>query len=106
MVFGSEGNQPGKFDDVRSIAIDNQGNIVVADYTIGWFNKFDAEGNFMQLIQVGDPEANEDYYIPGIATDQPGYLYVATGGQILKYNAATGEPVLTIPHRWPEIYYD
>jgi outer membrane protein assembly factor BamB len=106
LVFGSEGSRPGQFDDARSIAVDNEGNIFVADYTSGRINKFDPDGNFLQLIRVGSPAANRDYYIPAIAADQLGNLYVATSGQILKYSSTTGKLLLTMPDRWPEIYFD
>ena len=47
LVFGSQGDQPGQFSDARSIAVDDQGNIFVADYTTGRINKFDPSGNFL-----------------------------------------------------------
>jgi DNA-directed RNA polymerase subunit RPC12/RpoP len=106
MVFGSEGDQPGQFDDARSIAVDIQGNIFVADYTTGRINKFDPQGNFLQLIQVQSANENNDIYIFGIASDDQENLYVAVDGNILKYNASTGELLLTIPDQWPDIYYD
>jgi len=106
MVFGSKGGQPGQFDDARSIAVDNQGNIFVADYTSGRINKFNPQGGFLQLIQVNSSQENKDIYIFGIAADNQGNLYVACDGQILKYDAANGELLLTIPDQWPEIYYE
>jgi sugar lactone lactonase YvrE len=106
MVFGSKGDQPGQFDDARSIAVDPQGNIFVADYTTGRINKFDPQGNYLQLIQVESAQGNKDIYIFGIAADNQGNLYVACDGQILKYNAADGELILTIPDHWPDIYYE
>ncbi len=106
MVFGSEGDQSGQFDDARSIAVDIQGNIFVADYTTGRINKFDPRGKFLQLIQVQSVNENNDVYIFGIATDDQENLYVAVDGNILKYNASTGELLLTIPDQWPDIYYD
>jgi hypothetical protein len=105
MVFGNKGDQPGQFDDARSIAVDTQGNIFVADYTTGRINKFDPQGNFLQLIQVESANNNYDIHIFGIATDDQQNLYIAADGNILKYNASTGEFLLTIPEQFPEIYY-
>jgi len=105
LVFGSKGDQPGQFEDARSIAIDNQGNIFVADYTHGRINKFDQQGNFLQLIEVESTGGNSDVYIYGIATDAIGNLFVASSGNILKFATASGELLLTIPDQWPEIYY-
>jgi sugar lactone lactonase YvrE len=106
MVFGSEGNQPGQFDDARSIAVDNRGNIFVADYSTGRINKFDPQGNFLQLIQIKTENGNDDVYISGLSTDDLGNLYAAAKGEILKFNSETGELVLTIPDQWPEIYFN
>ena len=106
MVFGNEGDQPGQFDDARHIAVDEQGNIFVADYTSGRINKFDPQGNFLQLIQVQPPDGNTDVYTYAIATDGSGHLYVASNGNILKYSTASGDLLSTIPDQWPELYYD
>jgi predicted RNA-binding Zn-ribbon protein involved in translation (DUF1610 family) len=106
MVFGTQGDQPGQFEDARSIAVDDLGNIFVADYTTGRINKFDQLGNFLQLIQVGSVNGNEDVYIFGIAADASGNLYVACDGNILKYNSDNGELILTIPVQWPDIYFE
>jgi len=106
LVFGSKGNQPGQFDDARSIAVDPQGNIFVADYTSGRINKFDSQGNFLSLIQVEPASGNEDVYIFGIATDEQGNLFVSADGSILTYSTTTGELLATIPNQWPDIYYE
>ncbi|MGE5123314.1 MAG: NHL repeat-containing protein, partial [Acidobacteriaceae bacterium] len=105
-VFGSEGSQAGQFDDARSIAVDPDGNIFVADYSNGRINKFDAGGNFLQLIQLKPESDQADIYIRDIAVDKAGNLYVASGGEILKFDASNGELTATIPDQWPEIYYD
>jgi hypothetical protein len=105
LIFGSNGDDPGQFDNARSIAVDRQGNIFVADYTTGRINKFDPQGNFLQLIQVPSQSDNPDIYIFGIATDDSGNLFVAVDGSILKYDAVTGNLLLTIPDQWPDIYY-
>ncbi|OGN94186.1 MAG: hypothetical protein A2Z71_09110 [Chloroflexi bacterium RBG_13_50_21] len=106
MVFGSKGDQPGQFDGARSIAVDNQGNIFIADYTTGRINKFDAQGNFLQLIQVQSVQGNKDIFIFGMSADDQGHIYVACDGQILKYDASSGELLLTIPDQWPDIYFN
>ncbi len=106
LVFGSQGDQPGQFDDARSIAVDTQGDIFVADYTSGRINKFDVQGNFLQIIQVPFSDGNKDAYIHAIAADSLDNLYASVDGKILKYNAITGELLLTIPDQWPEIRYE
>ena len=106
MVFGNQGDQPGQFKDARTIAVDDQGNIFVADYTTGRINKFDPLGNFLQLIQVNSVNGNADVYIYGIAVDASGNLYVACDGNILKYNTDNGELILSIPDQWPNIYFE
>jgi predicted RNA-binding Zn-ribbon protein involved in translation (DUF1610 family) len=105
MVFGSQGDEPGQFNDARSIAVDQQGNIFVADYTSGRINKFDPQGNFLQLIQLKPTNDNPDVYIFGIAADAIGNLYVASNGDIIKYSADEGNQLLTIPDQWPDIYF-
>lgn len=105
-VFGTEGDQAGQFDDPRSIAIDAQGNIFVADYSSGRINEFDADGNFLQLIKLQPTNGSDHVYIFNIDADELGNLYVAASGNILKYAAATGELLATFPDRWPEIYYE
>jgi outer membrane protein assembly factor BamB/predicted RNA-binding Zn-ribbon protein involved in translation (DUF1610 family) len=106
MVFGSEGNQPGQFTDPRSIAVTPQGDIFVADYSTGRINKFDSEGNYLQLIQVQLSNESDNVYIFNIDIDDDGNLFVAANGNILRYSTATGELLSTILEQWPEIYYE
>jgi sugar lactone lactonase YvrE len=106
LVFGSQGEQPGQFDDARSIAVDPQGNIFVADYTSGRINKFDSQGRFHQLIKVPSSNDNPDVYIFSIATDAFGNLFVTADGSIYKYSTSTGELLATIPDQWPQIYFE
>jgi DNA-directed RNA polymerase subunit RPC12/RpoP len=106
MAFGSEGDQPGQFTDPRSIAVDSQGNIFVADYSTGRINKFDSMGDHLQLIQVQSFNGSQDVYIFNIDIDGGGNLFVAADGNILKYSTLSGELLSTIPRQWPEIYYE
>lgn len=106
MAFGSQGSHAGQLDDARSIAVDPRGNIFVADYSTGRVNKFDPQGNFLQLIQVLSPQEGENCYTRKIVTDDQGNLYTTCAGQIIKYNTQDGRLLLTIPDQWPEIYYE
>jgi WD40 repeat protein len=106
LVFGSKGGQPGQFDDARSIAVDPQGSIFVADYTSGRINKFDPQGNFLQEVRIPSTDQNQDILIFSISTDKLGNLYVAANGSIFIFNCSKGELLQTIPDQWPEIYYD
>ena len=106
MVFGSEGDQVGQFDDPRSIAVDPIGNIFVADYSTGRINKFDAQGTSLQLIQLPPTQEADHIYTFNMDTDGEGNLYVAANGNIYKLDTSTGEVLLTIPDQWPDIYFE
>ncbi|WP_266205137.1 DUF7619 domain-containing protein [Pontibacter kalidii] len=49
MCFGSEGNAPGQFKLPRGLDIDNEGNIYVADPDNYRVQKFDSQGNVLQV---------------------------------------------------------
>jgi DNA-binding beta-propeller fold protein YncE len=95
LQFGGEGVGPGMFDDPRSIAVDMEGYIFVADYNTGRLQKFDSSGKFLQLIKL-DPPSNNSDLIFDLATDYLGYLYVARGADILVIDGRDGSLVNTI----------
>jgi streptogramin lyase len=87
-TFGSEGTGPGRFADARHIAIDGEGNIYVGEYSDGRIQVFDADGEFISLWMVSN-----DTPLTGLAADREGTVYVVQGGEILRYQGATGEPL-------------
>jgi streptogramin lyase len=102
--FGTQGNGPGQLDDARYVAIDSAGNLWTADYQDGRVQQFDSSGKFMQLIQV-PPDKNDNNLIEGLAADLKGNLYVARGGDILKYSISDGSLVKTFPGKFPNTRY-
>jgi DNA-binding beta-propeller fold protein YncE len=105
LQFGGEGSGAGQFDDPREIALDLDGNIYVANYGDGRVQKFDTEGKFLYLINV-EPDQNDNIYIPAMATDYAGKLYVVRSGDILIYDTADGSPTGSIPGVFPTTHYD
>src|ERR1044072_6193132 len=85
--FGSEGIGPGMFTDARSIALDGNGHIYVAEYSGGRIQAFDAEGKFLSQWTIGDRKT----LIRGMAADRKGTVYIAQGGNIERYRGETGE---------------
>jgi hypothetical protein len=56
--WGGKGNEPGKFGNVRSIAVDAQSNVYAADGANRRIQVFDSNGNFKtQIRDVGAPRA-------------------------------------------------
>lgn len=105
LSFGDEGSGPGQFLDPRRIAVDQEGNIFVADYSSGRVQKFDSAGKFMQMWMV-EPDSNQNNYITDMAVDYTGRLYVARGGDILVFEGDNQKPSETIQGDFPNTYYE
>jgi DNA-binding beta-propeller fold protein YncE len=77
MFEGGSGSGKGEFDSPSGIAVDANGNILVADTNNGRIEKFSPTGTFLSIIgtkgsghgQLGEPN--------GIAIDRAGNIYVA-----------------------------
>ena len=80
MFEGGRGTEKGQFDSPSGIAVDGNGNVLVADTGNGRIEKFSPSGAFLSTIgtkgtghgQLGDPN--------GIAIDRAGNIYVAEAG--------------------------
>ncbi len=88
LQFGSEGTGNGKFDDARSIAVDPEGNIYVAEYGTGRVQKFDAAGKFLVAWNTGI-----DSPLRGMVADRAGHLFIVQGSDLLEFDADSGEPI-------------
>lgn len=82
--FGGKGTGAGKMADARAIAVDNNGNVFVAEYLGGRVQVFDASGKFKTQCLL-DPKLP----LPSIAADRRGNLFVLQGITITRYDAAT-----------------
>jgi outer membrane protein assembly factor BamB len=102
--FGAKGSGPGQMDDARYVALDADDNIWTADYQDGRVQQFDPSGKFLQLIQV-PPDKNDYTLIEGLTADLKGNLYVARGGDILKYSIADGSLLATFAGQFPNTRY-
>jgi sugar lactone lactonase YvrE len=77
MFEGGKGTGKGEFDSPTGIAVDANGNVLVADTNNGRIEKFAPTGTFLSIIggkgsghgQLGEPN--------GIAIDRAGNIYVA-----------------------------
>jgi DNA-binding beta-propeller fold protein YncE len=74
--WGGEGSAPGKFNEPRGLAVDEERNVYVGDVENHRIQKFDQEGNY--LTHWGE-EGNRDgefSYPRGLAVDGQGDLHV------------------------------
>ncbi|RMH34632.1 MAG: 6-bladed beta-propeller [Nitrospirae bacterium] len=81
LKFGVEGIDDGEFQSPTGIAIDNEGNIYVADTDNHSIQKFDKDGNF--IARWGDEPGSEEgtfYYPRGLAVSPEGDIYVSDSG--------------------------
>ncbi|HEV2904498.1 MAG TPA: hypothetical protein VGW32_05600, partial [Pyrinomonadaceae bacterium] len=88
LKFGSEGIGPGMMTDARSIGIDGNGNIYVAEYIGGRVQIFDAKGTFVTQWM-----ADRKMPLRGMAVDRKGTVYIAQRGTITRYEGQTGNPL-------------
>jgi uncharacterized protein (TIGR03663 family) len=77
LTWGSQGKGNGQFQDPRGIAVDEAGNVYVADSGNHRIQKFDSDGKF--LVQWGSQGMGSGQFQEpwGIAVDAEGHVYVA-----------------------------
>jgi DNA-binding beta-propeller fold protein YncE len=92
LEFGGEGLGAGQFKDARSLAVDGDGRIYVGEYTGGRVQVFDSEGKFLSQWMV-------DRKMPllQLAADRRGTVYVVQGGDISRYEGASGKLLGKLP---------
>lgn len=74
---GGKGKENGQLDFPRGLAVDNSGNLLVADANNGRLQKFSATGVFGSVIGKAGPGPGEFRDPSGIAVDASGNIYVA-----------------------------
>ena len=74
---GGEGKENGKFSFPRGLAVDNSGNILVADTNNGRIQKFSPTGAFLSVFGKSGQGPGEFREPCGIAVDASGNIYVA-----------------------------
>jgi DNA-binding beta-propeller fold protein YncE len=83
MQWGSHGSQPGQFIQPRSLAIDKQDRIWVADACNHRLQVFEATTNQAQLVRHWGTQGSEPgqlRYPYGLALDDSGHVYVCEFG--------------------------
>jgi ribosomal protein L7/L12/DNA-binding beta-propeller fold protein YncE len=100
LAFGEQGSGAGTFDDPRTIAVDLAGNVFVGEYSDGRVQKFDSNGAYQMLWNIG-PEQ----YLQAMAAAPSGEVHLVYRGDIWQYDGATGQPLGALPNpedRWFE----
>ncbi len=85
MSFGQEGSGPGFFQEPRHIALDDNGDIYVADYRTGRIQRFDKTGSYQSVWNLENQP-----YVQAIATSREGKVYVVHSGRIFIYDGQEG----------------
>jgi DNA-binding beta-propeller fold protein YncE len=80
MFEGGKGTEDGEFDSPTGIAVDGNGNIVVADTGNGRIEKFSLTGAFLTTIGRKGSSLGQLSAPNGIAVDWAGNIYVADAG--------------------------
>ena len=101
LSFGEEGIAPGLLDDPRSVGVDGEGNIVVANYSDGRVQRFDANGNFLNLWDMGDKTP-----LGALAAARDGEVFVAYGSDIHRFEGASGKALGLLPNPGNRFYDD
>lgn len=89
--WGLGGDRPGWFDLPQDVAVDDKGNVYVADFHNERVQQFDAQGKFIGMVASYGPGLGEVKYPRSLALDPQGDLYVfeqGNGGRIQKFDRA------------------
>jgi len=74
---GGRGTGTGQFDSPTGIAVDESGNVLVADTNNGRIEKFSAKGTFLGILGTKGTGPGQLRSPNGIAVDRTGNIYVA-----------------------------
>jgi DNA-binding beta-propeller fold protein YncE len=77
---GGKGKEDGQFDFPRGVAVDNAGNILVADTGNGRIQKFSPAGIFVSVIGAAGQGPGQFKEPCGMGVDSSGNIYVADVG--------------------------
>ncbi len=80
--FDGAGTPAGEFDKACGIAIDDKGDVYVADHGNDAIDVFDPTGAFLTSIAAATP--------CGLAVDSHGSVYVVTAGNVVRYQPSGG----------------
>ncbi len=80
MLEGGKGTGKGEFDFPAGIAVDRNGNFLVADTNNGRLEKFSPTGTFLDVIGIKGSGQGQFGAPNGIAVDHGGNIYVADAG--------------------------
>ena len=77
MQWGSEGSGPGQFNGPQDVAVDNTGNVYVADTQNHRIQKFTGNGTFVTSWGEFGTSDGQMKYPSGVCADNFGHVYVA-----------------------------
>jgi DNA-binding beta-propeller fold protein YncE len=80
MFQGGKGVRRGQFDSPTGIAVDSNGNVLVADTNNGRIEKFSPTGAFLSILGTKGSSQGQLGAPNGIAIDHLGNIYVADAG--------------------------
>ncbi len=84
LTFGSEGISQGMFEDARSVGVDGNGNITVADYQDGRIQTFDPAGKFVSGFSLSDD--GKKVYVTGMDVSRDGEIYIVHDRKIFIFD--------------------
>jgi hypothetical protein len=103
-TFGESGNGAGQLTDARSITVDMDENVYVADYDTLRVQKFDPTGKFQWIVEVPKDEFAGNKSIWGLAVDSKNILWVNRDAALFKYTL-DGKPAGQIKGNYDDKTY-
>lgn len=92
LKFGGEGIGAGQFEDNRSIGVDAEGRVYVANYQGGRIQVFDNEGKFLtQWI------ADQQKPLRVMTVDRKGTVYIIYASDVFRYDGMSGKALGKFP---------
>ena len=91
LTFGEEGTNAGQLTDARTIGVDMDENVYVADYSSGRVQKFDAAGKFVWIAEVPKNTLSGDKNVWSVTPDTKGTLWVGRTGDLIQLALADGK---------------